>query len=615
MISDVGALVAAEAAVPAGADWLNSYHRYDDTVAHFTNLVSQYPSIASTFSIGQSYEGRALFTVRISSGAHNYDSASGLAQSNGKPGFWMNALIHAREWVTGGSINWMVNHVLTSYDSDSQIQHIVDNFDLYFLLIANPDGYEYTHTNNRMWRKTRMPHSSSSCKGTDPNRNFDHHWSEVGTSTNPCSDIFHGEAAPNQPEVKAMQDFITFHGGFEIFIDSHSYSQMWLSPWGYTNDHPPDYDEHMAVQGAAVAALQAVHGTVYTYGPSGITIYPTSGTTDDWAYGVAGIVNSYCTEARDTGQYGFVLPPAQIVPNAEEFWAGLLTIFAHVGGPLGPTVSPTEAPTMAPTISAAPTTEAFGSQVDIKVNIVTDNYGSETGWSLMDGDTLLLQKPSGSYGNNQQYVETVRVYPSAAGASRYTFTITDTYGDGICCGYGQGSYSIISDEATVTPAVSGGQFTNEVTAQFDVVIDEGEAPTAAPTAAPVDPIEACNQNGKKCIELPKAQFQVGEAIELSWKGASNTKDSWKVAITNEDKPPKKKKVQLFLHTCGEGKGGCGDADPQKSGTVTVDGNDPEEGGKNEFPLVAGIYDAHLANKGKSKSGGLTFTVVDPSRRH
>jgi len=153
---------------------------------------------------------------------------------------------------------------------------------------------------------------------------------------------------------------------------------------------------------------------------------------------------------------------------------------------MGPTSSPTSAPTMAPTISSAPTTELFGSQVLIKINLNTDNYGGETGFSLKEfDDTMLIQKPSGSFDNNQEYVEEIRVYPSTMGSTRYTFTITDTYGDGICCAYGQGSYSITSDDATISPAVSGGQFQNSETVQFDVVVNDGSSPTASPTASPV----------------------------------------------------------------------------------------------------------------------------------
>merc|ERR1712223_1157798 len=60
--------------------------------------------------------------------------------------------------------------------------------DWYVAPLLNPDGYEYSHTNDRMWRKNRSPPpSGSSCYGVDLNRNWDTIGFGLGaTSTNPC---------------------------------------------------------------------------------------------------------------------------------------------------------------------------------------------------------------------------------------------------------------------------------------------------------------------------------------------------------------------------------------------------------------------------------------------
>lgn len=101
---------------------------------------------------------------------------------------------------------------------------------------------------------------------------------------------------------------------------------------------------------------------------------------------------------------------------------------------------------------------------------------------------------------------------------------------------------------------------------------------------------------------------MGEPIDLSWKGAPK-KASYKVAVTQVDQPPIAKNVQLFLHTCGGKK--CKDGDtPKKKGIVTMDEGKPKEGGKGSFPLPPGAYDAHLANKGKSKTGAASFIVTE-----
>ena len=63
-------------------------------------------------------------------------------------------------------------------------------------------------------------------------------------------------------------------------------------------------------------ALHAVHGSEYVTGCLACVLYVASGTAVDWAYGGADIKYSYTIELRDTGEYGFVLPPDQIIPTA-----------------------------------------------------------------------------------------------------------------------------------------------------------------------------------------------------------------------------------------------------------------------------------------------------------
>lgn len=84
-----------------------------------------------------------------------------------------------------------------------------------------------------------------------------------------------------------------------------------MSPWGYTPQLPEDYDTQNALSAAAVAAIKATHGKVYEYGPIATTIYPASGSSADYTYGVCGIVFSYGVELRDTGEFGFLLPPEE----------------------------------------------------------------------------------------------------------------------------------------------------------------------------------------------------------------------------------------------------------------------------------------------------------------
>jgi len=108
------------------------------------------------------------------------------------------------------------------------------------------------------------------------------------------------------------------------YIAFHAYSQLWMTPWGYTVARPTDYAAQNALSRACVTALTAVHGTQFVYGPIATTIYVASGSSVDWAYGILRVVYSATPELRDLGKYGFLLPPDQIIPSGEETFAALL---------------------------------------------------------------------------------------------------------------------------------------------------------------------------------------------------------------------------------------------------------------------------------------------------
>jgi len=68
----------------------------------------------------------------------------------------------------------------------------------------------------------------------------------------------------------------------------------------------------------AAAALRAIHNTAFQVGSVTELLSPGAGGSDDWAYGSGIFEYSYTLEIRDTGRYGFLLPPAQIIPSGEE---------------------------------------------------------------------------------------------------------------------------------------------------------------------------------------------------------------------------------------------------------------------------------------------------------
>ncbi|XP_060632370.2 carboxypeptidase A1 [Anolis sagrei] len=292
-----------------------SYHNLDEIYDFMDLLVSENP-LVSKIQIGKSYEGRPINILKFSTGGTK------------RPAIWIDTGIHSREWVTQASGIYFAKKILDTYGKDPSLTSILDNFDIFLEIVTNPDGFAFTHSKNRMWRKTRSINAGSSCVGVDPNRNWDAGFGAAGASGSPCTETYHGPYANSEPEVKAIVDFVKSHGNIKAFISIHSYSQLLLYPFGYTRTAAADKAELDAVAKKAVDALASLHGTKYRYGSIITTIYQASGGTIDWTY-EQGIKYSYTFELRDTGRYGFLLPASQIIPTAEETWLGLMVIMEH----------------------------------------------------------------------------------------------------------------------------------------------------------------------------------------------------------------------------------------------------------------------------------------------
>lgn len=148
---------------------------------------------------------------------------------------------------------------------------------------------------------------------------------------NPCDQTYKGRSAGDSPEIKALVSHMTSvkdRQNIAQYIDFHSYGQYLLSPYGYTSNVPANSNAQVALANRSVAAIQAVYGTEWTTGPSGATLYPTTGSSVDYAFDVAGADYAYTYELRDKGENGFVLPPSEIRPVGIEMLEGVKVLLA-----------------------------------------------------------------------------------------------------------------------------------------------------------------------------------------------------------------------------------------------------------------------------------------------
>jgi len=284
------------------------YHSIEDINAYLEFLQTTYPDLVSLESIGQSYEGREMKVVKICKGG-----------CGAKPAMWIDGGIHAREWISPAAVTFMLRQLVEVQDAEEA--DLLNNLDWYILPQVNPDGYQFTIDSDRLWRKTRSKNGVL-CKGADANRNWGFHFNDGGSSDSACSETYHGPEAFSEVENQHIRDFVWANKDqIKFFNTIHSFSQLILLPWGFSTTPPDNYDKLFALTTKANQALKAVHGKDYEVGCIPCLLYIASGGSLDWAMGEAGIPYALAMELRDTGTYGFLLPPAQIIPTGEETWA------------------------------------------------------------------------------------------------------------------------------------------------------------------------------------------------------------------------------------------------------------------------------------------------------
>ncbi|XP_011310954.1 carboxypeptidase B [Fopius arisanus] len=290
-------------------EW-TSYHHLEDIHGYLDYLSETYPEICSVMSIGNSVEGRPLKVLRISRGEPNV------------PAIWIDGGIHAREWISPASVTYIINYLVENSDELKA--------DYYVLPVVNPDGYEYTFRGDRLWRKNRSsPEKGGVCIGVDLNRNFGYRWGGLGTSKQPCREIFAGTGPFSEPETAAIKNFFDASAAdFKGYLTFHSYGQYILYPWGYDRRVPPDYAdlERLGQQSAQAMKSAGGSGSIYTVGNSATTLYAAAGGADDWAKAYLKIKYAYTIELRDKGKHGFILPANYIIPTAKEALAAVLTV-------------------------------------------------------------------------------------------------------------------------------------------------------------------------------------------------------------------------------------------------------------------------------------------------
>ena len=316
LVADIDAVAAEEharlaqpAVADKGGDWFAEYRDYKAITTHLEELTALAPDLVSMQAIGNSLENRPLWALKFGGGAA------------GSTKMMIDGTQHAREWIAAMTTTCVADRLIRGYATDPAIKDFVDHTELWVVPVVNPDGYQYSWSTNRYWRKNKRENH-----GVDLNRNFDLAFGGAGSSGFKAAENYRGPAAFSEPESAAIRDLM-LREKFALSIDFHAYSQLLLYPWSYSSKPAKDRDKLAAIGDRMASAMYATHQVSYKL-ISGVELYPASGSLMDWAYGEAGAL-AYTIELRPKGpggRAGFVLPPSEIRPTCDEGLAAVLEL-------------------------------------------------------------------------------------------------------------------------------------------------------------------------------------------------------------------------------------------------------------------------------------------------
>lgn len=310
------------------------YRTVEETFTAAEDLVAAHPDLAEWLDVGDSWEkltpgGLPGYDMRV---LHLTNRAfagtpTGTTPPHGKPRLLITASIHAREYTPAELATRFAEWLLAGYGSDADATWLLDEHDIYVMLHTNPDGRKHAE-NGEYWRKNTDQDycgATSSDRGADLNRNFDYQWGCCGgSSPNQCDTTYRGPTPASEPEALAVQGLMraifpdqkgpaatdpVAADATGVYIDLHSAGGQVLWPWGFTYGAAPS--------GAALQTLGRRFAYFNGYEPDqSVGLYPTDGTTTDFAYGDLGLAG-YTFELgtlffQDCGSFENTIVPGNV---------------------------------------------------------------------------------------------------------------------------------------------------------------------------------------------------------------------------------------------------------------------------------------------------------------
>ena len=386
------------------------YHSFDEPItgikAEVRKIGATYPKLTEVGSVGRTLQGRTIPYIRLTNEKIKGD----------KPQVLFVATTHAREWISTQVGMRLIKYLLANYGSDARVTNLLDTTEVWVVPVVNPDGYQYTFTNERLWRKNLRDNNGDGQitvgDGVDLNRNFDSHWGydDEGSSPVPPVETYRGTAPNSEPETQALINFIDGQD-FKFILSYHSFSDLILYPWGW-QVKTPSLDDPIFLAQAGVDGNSAIFDTLLgaEYDPGvGADLYTTNGEFTDWAYAERDIPAytvelTFGSDLDGSNYYGFEFPDDEAMVQSVfndnlEFALSLAESAKDPAHPVSPVGLPAE------DAYHTPVTDSYGSDQIVEV-LARKGLNLALNYSINDGSnqTAGFSEKLGQYYNDESGV-------------------------------------------------------------------------------------------------------------------------------------------------------------------------------------------------------------------
>ncbi|HZB03113.1 MAG TPA: M14 family zinc carboxypeptidase [Actinomycetota bacterium] len=270
-----------------------------------------YQGFLKLYDIGDTHQGRDILAIRMTQGAR------GLPLGR-RPAVLYQGTTHAREWISTEVAMRLLNWFIDERRAENpEVVNLLETREVWFLPVVNPDGYQYTFDEERLWRKNLRDNNGDGDitigDGVDLNRNYPEHWNydTEGSNSQFPSDTYRGPAPASEPESSADINLIERMGDFRFAISYHSFGQLLLYTQGWQT-LTPSADDPIYVALTGTDDDPAVEG----FNPGvGADLYTTNGEFTDWAHAEANVL-AWTPELSDHGG-GFIFPDDEALVQEE----------------------------------------------------------------------------------------------------------------------------------------------------------------------------------------------------------------------------------------------------------------------------------------------------------